>query len=158
MNLREKIAKSLNEVVESWPNVGYNQLDIIDSGFLIANGQCDTFATEAVWKLKNDNIVDPKDITVVVWKNDHVLAHTCLLIHGRFHDSTFREGKQATRETLNDLFASYIYRIKVFHPEEHGVLVEDKTNKILFNPWPREGVAYTFYTEYRYNGEEWLNR
>lgn len=158
MNLREKITNALNEIVENWPNVGYNQLDIIDSGFLIANGQCDTFATEAVWKLKNDNIVDPKDITVVVWKNDHILAHTCLLIHGRFYDSAFREGKKVTRESLNDLFASYIYRIKVFHPEERGVLVENVTNKILFNPWPREGVAYTFYTEYRHNGEEWLNR
>lgn len=158
--IRDKITKALNELVEYWPNYGYNQLDIIDSGLLIANGQCDRFATEAVSKLKDDGVLDPKDITVVAWRNDRilVLAHTCLLIHGRFYDSSFREGKKATRESLNDLFASYIYRIKVFHPEERGVLVEDKTNKILFNPWPREGVAYAFYTEYRYNGEEWLNR
>lgn len=83
--------------------------------------------------------------------------HVCFIIHDRLYDSNATEGFDLCggRKPLNDLFLSYASRTKLIYGD-CGYIQDEHTNKVIFNPWPREGVVYMPYTEYRINGETYL--
>lgn len=159
MNIREDIKDVLLNKVLHYANVATcteYDLPLTDRGIIMSVRECDLFAAAAIRELKDENLINPCDINVIMWKNDHTLLHTGLCIYGYFFDSIFLSGKLATREFLNTIFAKYMYSNKAHHIEENGVLLEDITNKILFNPWPREDIIYTYFTEYIINGKDYF--
>ena len=158
-NPRIEIKKILDNLVENWPDERYDNLNKQDKGFLLAHGSCGTFAKEAIERLKP--VVDPKDIIVIEWRNKDMKAylHTCFIIYGRLYDSNVTEGYDLCggREPLNDLFLCYASRSKFVYGD-CGYIQDKDTNKVIFNPWPREGIVYMPYIEYRYSGVEYFNK
>lgn len=157
--IRDEIHRALNSIVDRWPNESYASLSIKDKGFLMAHGECLAFAKEAVEVLDKTGIVSSKDITVVKWINEHkrALVHVFMLIHGRIYDSYYRSGYEATREALNTIFLRYAAESKLVWGD-CGIIVEEETNKVLYNPWPREGIVLIPYTEMRINGSKFLKK
>ena len=138
-NPRIEIKKILDNLVENWPDERYDNLNKQDKGFLLAHGSCGTFAKEAIERLKP--VVDPKDIIVIEWRSNVTEGYD--LCGGR--------------EPLNDLFLCYASRSKFVYGD-CGYIQDKDTNKVIFNPWPREGIVYMPYIEYRYSGVEYLNK
>lgn len=155
--IRSRITNLLNKLIETYPNENWLTLPIEEKGFLMAHGQCLIFAKEAVMRLDKEGIVSAKDITVVKWANEEkkALLHVILIIHGRFYDSCIVEGQSATRDNLNTLFLRYAASSKLTWGD-CGIIVEENTNKVLYNPWPREGIVLMPYTEVRINGSKFL--
>lgn len=156
--IRSRITSLLNNIIETWPDEDWLTLDNDEKGFLMAHGECFAFAKEAVRRLDKENIVSAKDITVLKWRNEEKMAllHVILIIHGRIYDSALVDGSHsANRENLNTLFLRYAASSKLTWGD-CGIIVEENTNKVLYNPWPREGIVLMPYTEMRINGTKFL--
>lgn len=156
-SVRSRITSLLNNIVETYPNENWLTLPIEEKGFLMAHGECLSFAKEAVRRLDKEGVVSAKDITIVEWRNieKKALLHVIMIIHGRFYDSCIVEGQSATRDNLNTLFLRYAAGSKLTWGD-CGIIVEENTNKVLYNPWPREGIVLMPYTEVRFNGTKFL--
>lgn len=155
-DLRYKIKLTLDELLTQWPDVRFNQLRNGEAGYIIAHGSCDAYVKEALSRLEKYNIVSPEDITVIMWKSDRLLMHTCMLIHGKLYDSMFVHGLDYTRDNLNSLFMLHACEVKLWY-DLASIIVENSTKKVIYNPWPNEGVIYDLCVEYRNDGRTFLN-